>query len=397
MVVRRGFVFSATKWAAMSNKALWLIPVVLMAFVSAILVVSRNSQWTPDGFQCSRIAMQDAGLSPADALARAEAFYIQKPIGRIARYREYLTVDVAHAPPVPGPIFRTRVLYPWMASLLYRYRGLAALTDVSLAAYVVAVLLMYWLLLALARPWVAAAGTVLFAISPLILVLAESDVTDMLALALWIGALACVLHYMQTPLVAWLVAFCIATLLLLFTRQAIFLPIGAVAGAFVGARVRRDAEATKRSLSLAIALGGVAAVNVVWYELVHGAGIEKELEIAHGLAVRAGSARPDEPLSSWYRHAVTSGIVMELKRQILNMLPVVALVALVWQIRRSESAVLIGAALAGLAPLFLDPSASALPRVFEAPLYPIVLAALAMGGESLLQLRLVSAQQGARA
>jgi len=31
--------------------------------------------------------MQDAGLSPADALLKAEAFYIQKPIGQSARYR----------------------------------------------------------------------------------------------------------------------------------------------------------------------------------------------------------------------------------------------------------------------------------------------------------------------
>src|ERR1700736_2801501 len=129
----------------MSVKALWLIAVVVVAIVLAVTVVSRNPRFTPDGFQYSRIAMQDAGLSPADALVKAEAFYIQTPIGKIARYREFLTVDVAHAPPAPGPIFRTRVFYPWVASLVYRFRGLAALTDVSPVAYVADVPLMYWL------------------------------------------------------------------------------------------------------------------------------------------------------------------------------------------------------------------------------------------------------------
>src|SRR5579872_5784488 len=174
----------------MSGKTLWLLAVVALAIVVSATVVSRNPRYTPDGFQYSRIAMQDAGLSPADALVKAEAFYIQKPIGRIPRYREFLTVDVAYAPPAPGPIFRTRVLYPFVASIVYRFRGLAALTDVSLVAFIAGVLLIYWLLLALARPWVATAGAVLFGISPLILVLAESDATDMLALTLWIGVLA---------------------------------------------------------------------------------------------------------------------------------------------------------------------------------------------------------------
>jgi len=209
----------------MSVKTLWLLAVVAVAIGVAATVVSRNPRYTPDGFQYSRIAMQDAGLSPADALLKAEAFYIQKPIGRIPRYREFLTVDVAHAPPAPGPIFRTRVLYPFVASIVYRWRGLAALADVSLVAFIAGVLLIYWLLLALARPWVAAAGAVLFGISPLILVLAESDVTDMLALTLWIGALASALHYMQSARRSWILTFAFAALLLAYTRQAIYLPI----------------------------------------------------------------------------------------------------------------------------------------------------------------------------
>jgi 4-amino-4-deoxy-L-arabinose transferase-like glycosyltransferase len=369
----------------MSNKTLWLIAVVLVAIVVAITVVSRNQRWTPDGFQYSRMALQDAGLSPADALTRAEAFYIQKPIGQIARYREFLTVDIVHAPPAPGPIFRTRVLYPWLVSLVYRFRGLAAPTDISLVAYLVGSLLMYWLLLAIARPWVAATGAILFGISPLILALAESDLTDMLALTLWIGALASVLHYMRGRRPSWILTFGLATSLLVLTKQSIYLPIGAVAGAFIGARFRRDVEDITRSTALAAVLGGLAIFNVVWYALMHGAGIAKELEIAHGLGVRGGSASPNEPLSSWYLRTVLGNIVMEIKHSILNILPVLAVIAAASEIRRKETAILIGAAVTGLAPLFLDPSTSALARVLEAPLYPIVLAGLAIGAERLLQ------------
>jgi hypothetical protein len=369
----------------MSNKTLWLIAVVLLAIVVAITVVSRNQRWTPDGFQYARMALQDSGLSPADALTRAEAFYIQKPIGQIARYREFFTVDIAHAPPAPGPIFRTRVLYPWLVSIVYRFRGLAAPTDVSLVAYLIGALLIYWLLLALARPWVAATGAILFGISPLILVLAESDLTDMLALTLWIGALASVLHYMHSSRPSWILTFGLATLLLVLTKQSIYLPIGAVAGAFIGARVRRDVEDITRSTALAAVLGGLTIFNVVWYALMHGASIAKEVEIAHGLAVRGGLSTADEPLSPWYRRTVLGNIVQESKRAILNVLPVLAVIAAALDIRRKETAILIGAAVTGLAPLFLDPSASALARVLEAPLYPIVLAGLAIGAERLLQ------------
>jgi hypothetical protein len=369
----------------MSNKALWLIPVALMAIVLVMTVVSRNSRWTPDGFQYARVALQDAGLSPADALAQAEAFYIQKPIGHIAKYREYLTVDIAHAPPAPGPIFRTRVLYPWLVSLVYRFRGLAAPTDVSLVAYLVGSLLMYWLLLAIARPWVAATGAILFGISPLVLVLAESDLTDMLAVTLWIGVLASVLHYMHSPRLSWILIFGLATLLLVLTRQALYLPIGAVAGAFIGARARGDVEDIARSIVLAAVLGGITAFSVVWYAFMHGAGITKELQIGHGLAVRGGSSTADEPLSAWYRRMVIGNIIQESKHAILVVLPVLAALAAAVDIRRKETAILIGAAVAGLAPLFLDPSTSALARVLEAPLYPVVLAGLAIGAERVLQ------------
>jgi len=71
------------------------------------------------------------------------------------------------------------------------------------------------------------------------------------------------------------------------------------------------------------------------------------------------------------------------------------LIAAVLEIRRKGTVILIGAAIAGLAPLFLDPSSSALPRVFEAPLYPVVLAGLAIGAERLLRRSLAGQQQSA--
>jgi len=157
--------------------------------------------------------------------------------------------------------------------------------------------------------------------------------------------------------------------------------------------MRRDIDDIVRSTALAAVLGCVVAINSIWYVLMHGAGLAKELEIAHWLAIRGGSESPDEPLGSWYRRTVIGNAVAECKRAILNVLPVLALIAAVLEIRRRETAILIGAAIAGLAPLFLDPSSSALPRVLEAPLYPVVLAGLAIGAERLLRRSLAGQQQ----
>ncbi len=376
----------------MSNKALWLMPVVLVAVVLAATVVAHNPRFTPDGFAYARVAMQDAGLSPADALTKAESFYLTQPVGQIPRYRVYFTVDAAHAPPAPGPIFRTRVLYPWVASLLYPWRGIAALTDVSMVAYVVGIVLLYWMLLAIARPWVATVGAIGFAVSPLILALAESDITDMLALAMWIAALASILHCLQRRTTALLVIFGVSALLLALTRQALFLPIGAVAGAFVSARLRRDVQDAQTSIALAGVASVVVLANLVWHFLLHGAGISKELQITHDLQVRAGTVPADEPMQVWYRHAVASAFVTEIKRSIRDVLPVLGAIAVAIDIRRKESGVLIGAAVATLATIFVNAVSWDLQRVFEAPLYPVVLAALAMGAERLMRSRMPTVQ-----
>jgi len=371
----------------MSSRALWLIPVILASVVLAATVVAHNPRYTPDGFAYARMAMEDAGLSPAETLARAETFYLAQPVGRVARYGIYFRVDAAHAPPAAGPIFRTRALYPWVVSLLFPWRGLAALTDVSLVAYVLATLVLYWMLLAIARPWVAAAGAIFFAASPLVLALGESDLTDMLALACWIAALASVLHSLQSRTPAVLAIFGVSTLLLALTRQAIFLPIGAVAGAFVGSRIRRDAQDTQTSIALASILGVVAIANLVWHVLLHGVGIGTSLHITRDLQVKAGAVPADESMQSWYRRTLISSLVSEVKRSIRDVLPVLAVIVAAIDIRRKETSVLIGAAGAGLGTMFLDPVSWDLQRIVEAPLYPVVLAALAMGLERLLRPR----------
>jgi hypothetical protein len=372
----------------MSSKALWLIPVILASVVLAATVVAHNPRYTPDGFSYARKAMEDAGLTPAESLARAEAFYLAQPVGRVARYGIYFKVDAAHAPPAAGPIFRTRVLYPWLVSLLFPWRGLAALSDVSLAAYVIATLMLYWMLLAIARPWLAATGAIVFAASPLVVVLGESDLTDMLALACWIGALAAILHCLQVRTTAVLAIFGVSALLLALTRQALLLPIGAVAGAFVGSRIRHDDQDTRTSVVLASILGVVTIANVVWHVLLHGVGIGTSLEVTRDLQVKAGAAPADEPIQTWYRRTLISSLVDEVKRSIRGVLPVLAVIAAVIDIRRKETAVLIGAACAGFVTIFADAVSWDLQRIFEAPLYPVVLAALSMGVERLLRARM---------
>jgi hypothetical protein len=371
----------------MRIEVLWACLVFSIAVMLVLGLVSRAERWTPDGFSYARMAMEDAGVTPVKALKIAEDFYLATPVGYDPKYRIWFTADARHAAPAAGPIFRTRVFYPWVVSLIYPWRGLAALTDVSAAAYVIGTLSLYWLLLAFARAWVAASGAVAFAASPIVLWLAESDLTDMLALALWIIALAGVFYFLRRPVPLWAVVFGLASLALALTRQAIYLPLGAVAGALVSALIRRDGRDTISSLILVAITTGITAANLVWNALLHGVGPRIELGVTHLLAIRNGSVALGTPLEVWYRQSLVASIIYEIKRSIHNVIPVLAIAAMLWDSRRKEVAVLIGASIAGLAPIFLDPTTYALPRILEAPLYPVALAALAIGTERLLQSR----------
>ncbi len=368
----------------MTAKALWGGLVLCAAAVLVVFVVARAPRWTPDGFSYARMAIEDAGVAPDRALKLAADFYLATPVGRDPKYRIWFSADAQRAAPAAGPIFRTRIFYPWVVSLVYPWRGLAALTDVSAASYVIGTLSLYWLLLALARAWLAAVGAIAFAASPIVLWLAESDLTDMLALALWIIVLASVLYFLRQAYAPWAIVFGFAALALVLTRQAIYLPVGAVAGALTSALLRRDTADAKSSLILVAVTAGVGVANIVSSTLLHGVGPRVELGMTHLLAIKNGSVAPGTTLEVWYRQSVIASIALELKRSIRDVIPILALAALLWNLRRKEAAVLIGAWIAGLVPVFLDPTLYALPRILEAPLYPVVLASLAIGAERLL-------------
>lgn len=369
----------------MTAKALWGGLVLCAAVVLVVFLVARSPRWTPDGFAYARMAMEDAGVAPDRALKLAADFYLATPVGRDPKYRTWFNADPRIAAPAAGPIFRTRIFYPWVVSLLYPWRGLAALTEVSMVSYVIAALSLYWLLLALARAWLAAIGAIAFAASPIVIWLAESDLTDMLALALWIIALASVLYFLRRPYAPWAIVFGFSALALVLTRQAIYLPVGAVAGALISALVRRDTADTKSTLILVAVTGCVVVANLMTSALLHGVGPRVELGMTHLLAIKNGSVAPGTTLEVWYRESLAASIASEIKRSIREVIPLLALAALLWNLRRKEAAVLSGAWIAGLTPVFLDPTVYALPRILEAPLYPVVLASLAIGAERLLQ------------
>jgi|GEM_PF-1417763 len=372
-------------------------PLMLVRFALAALllgvciatlasVILRNPHWTVDGFSYARMTLEDAGISPRESLKIAEVFYATKPIAHNPKVAKYFIVDAEHAPPAGGPIFRPRVLYPWLSSLLYPQRGLHSLLDVSALAYLAAVFGMYWLGLALARPWIAALGALAFAVSPLVFAQAESALTDMVALALWIVALASIMYFLKQPAWFYAAAFGIAALALVLTRQAVYLPFGAAVGAVVWARVRRDASEMLRSLWIAAIAFAAVAISVVWNAYEHGASIGYELEIAHRIAVSSHSAYAMQSFGAWYRSAVLQSVVYEVKRSILNILPVLALIAIISERRRKEVGVLVGATVAALLSILVHPAPYDFPRTLDAPLYPIVLAALAIGVERLIKL-----------
>jgi hypothetical protein len=357
---------------------------VLAAALSCLTFEQRQLTWSDDGFTYTRMMLEDAGKPPAEALKIAESYYRASPIGHLANYAQYYSVSYHDSPRAAGPIFRSRVLYPWLAAQLYPQRGLLALVDVSMISFIIAVFALYYLLLAVARPLLAAVFALPLCLSPAIVEIAKAPLTDMLGLVLWIVALACCFHYLKLRRPVYPALFAITCLLMALTRPMLYLPLGATAGLAIASGLHRDRLNIRAGTMLFVITAVAIAFQLMVVRAVQGAPLLLSIQVAHANALRRGAISVGEPLSNWYKRTVIGMLVIEAKHSLRALVPGFAVIAAFLNRHLDETGLVVGAAIVSITPVFLDPNPYDLVRLVEAPMYPVILVSIATTVERLL-------------
>lgn len=339
--------------------ALLAVLVVVVAVVIAAYHLRHDrAQWSPDAAIYLRMALQDRGVPPAEALRETDRFALeQTTLGADPLTRTFYGA----APPVyyrdQFGLFVSRPLYPAVASLLLPRFGPFGLKVVSAVAFVAAALLMYGLLLAFVPAWAAAVGALALALTPDVQGLSAAPLTDALALCFWIAVMAALFRYLRSPSALHLTALVAATALLAFTRPAIHLPLGAaLAVALVAPR-----GSVLRGSALRAATG-VVAVGIafaVFSALVHGPGVSTQLRWLYDWQVATHESAASHGFAAWWVRSAGGSLAEELLVGIYkaNMLLTVVLAVLGLLLRRRDvvAPVVIGAVVAALAGIAVTP------------------------------------------
>lgn len=342
-----------------------LVVVMLFALGALAVNVLAHPHYTPDGIVYARYAARYAGEDQRHATLAARAYYERTPLMTVPRYRALVQIEPSKAF-TASRIFVNRPLYPWLVSLLLPAAGFRALFIVSAAAYVGFGVALFWLLLALGRPWIAALVAIAALALPLTRSLAGSDLTDMLAAVWWTLAIGALLRGLRKPRRSWIAMVFVASILLALTRPAPYLVVvpALFATALTGSWMLLIA-----SLGGVLAYAGAAAAT-------HAFGAGEQLRWVYVHDPLAGG----ETFASWYRHALSSTVVSFTLQSVRAVVPVLAVAAAIYASLRTrmrqEMIVLLAALLACLVAIPFNPVPSALARIVMFPLVPVFCAML---------------------
>ncbi|MFN2449971.1 MAG: hypothetical protein ABR508_09350 [Candidatus Baltobacteraceae bacterium] len=337
------------------------LAVFLFALAMLFAGSLRHPVYTPDGLVYARFAARDAGRTPERATLDARAFYENTPLMQSPRYRNLVEISTAVAFE-RSQIFANRVLYPALAGALMPLAGFRALFVVSALSYVAFAFALLWLLVALGRSWLALLLTLAALACPLARTSSASDLTDMLALALWTLALGALLRSMvRGRSNALLAVLAIASVLLVLTRPTPYLILlPALAAALLRGMWM---ELAASALSLPVFAAAAAASRAF--------GVSEQLRWIY--ANEPQHARGT--LAQWYRGALAATIRSALAIAVRSIAPVVAVIAAAYAVMRTalrdEAWVLIAAAAACVLSLAVNPVPSQIPRVVGLPLLPV--------------------------
>ena len=348
--------------------------VVAVAIIIAVRAESGQIAWTPDGYNYGVHMLVDVGMSKREATATAQRFYSTTTVGLDPRYAHYFKDDV---PPYAWTLFSPRVVYPFAASLLYRFRGMYSLIDISAAAYVLAAVVLYWFLLGFGPPLTATLGALGFALWPRITALASTDLTDMTALLFWIVTLAVGCRIVHSGKRGWILAFVPACAVLSFTRPVPYLPFGAGVGVLAAGLLYKNRQATFAGAWMS----GIAVACAFAVTIALRAADAPSFTFVLGLAQERYSATAAErqlALSTWYERTLFYIMRAELGHALRAVLPLLAASGALLRKAHPYVPLLAGAAAFALVSILTNPIALDSRRTFEVPLYPLISAGLVL-------------------
>ncbi len=351
-----------------SDQLIGVALVIVAALAILFLSVTRHSTYSPDGFTYARLMLTDAGLSTSSAVEAAEAYYLQTPVGRNPRYRGMFQVPPAAAIEA-SKVIANRVLYPLSASWLYPKFGFRSLVIVSAMAFVAGGIVLFAFLSLFSRPYIAAVATVLVLLSPPVRSAASSDLTDMSAFFWWVLALFGMARYLSAKDRLSLAVVAIASIALSLTRPVPYLPFFAALFCLVPRAQRKSG----------LALGAATAFGLLSYAVlahfVHSGSVSGQLE---WIKSHQHYERHFESLSKWYAYAVFQTVYIGVQHSILTVLPVIAtllaVIGMYLERQRAQIPLLLGAMFGCALAVLFNPVPYALPRVFELPLSPVIVA-----------------------
>jgi len=345
-----------------------------------ILHQPQQNKWTVDGMVYSTMMLQDAGWTRTAALSMVQHFY--ESSSRVSQLTEYRELFGARLPTYFQelfPIFAPRLVYPYLSSILYPKFGFMAMTYVSLSAYMLSVVLFYVLMSSWSPSWLAVLGALLYGLLPDIRHMATRSATDMLAVLLWILTLYTIVTYLRRGSDLVLAVYSIALMVLFLTRPMLYLPVGAVLGACVASWIAGNSSARdyrRRATNLALVTvagcGLYAAVSSATQPL----GLVPTIQFHYNYWLTHGNHR-HLSLEQWYLKAVTQTGAFQLWF-LIRTGAIIGWVSLLFALRRSLvlAPVLLGACIFGMVGIAVNPVYTDLPRVVDAPLWPVLLLSL---------------------
>ncbi|MBV8149510.1 MAG: hypothetical protein JO092_10495 [Candidatus Eremiobacteraeota bacterium] len=266
-------------------------------------------------------------------------------------------------------MFEGRVLYPWIASLLYPRRGFQAMIDVSRAAYIVTCCIIFVLLMRFSSAALASLCAAAFAAWPLFRIMGNAADTNMLALMLWSAIVLAIVLAVQKETWLPIAAFALLTIALAATRPVIYYPLFA---ALAVAAARRDRASYRVAAAAILIAFAYVAVSI----FVRLPGFSEHLQWMHVRAEELnGSTTPS--VMMWWIAACKEVFVAQLKLAIRLVYPAAIFLAAVvgiWLKRDTlASALLAGTVAASAVSLLADPVGWDFIWTVETPLAPILL------------------------
>ena len=343
---------------------------VLAAIAAALLsFTGPKPQFTEDGYDYAIAMLVDTGLPYAQAQARAQRFFATQPIAKLPLFAKHL-----RGTPEYWNLFSVRRVYPWVASLLYPYRGFDALVDVSRAAYVATAVLALLLALRFAPLGYGLLLSVALSAFPPWRDIARDALTDPLAIALCSAALFAAALAIERRTWWRIAAFALLCALLTFTRPIPYILLGA--GIVAAVAAPRKGERT--GLVSAAWITGIAALCAAAVEVAlaqaHAPSFRWIVQDTYAHFVARGYAPAGESLRRFFlTEEATIALHMAVKG-VESVVPVLAVAGMFLRRRHPAMPLLAGACAATWFGALVDPDRFDIVRCVVMPVAPALAA-----------------------